>query len=213
VRWGLVFLPLYGLLTFFATLTHQPDYNKDFQAYAEYITTTQFLIGHLVGSILGNTLFIFGLLALFTVVYRPRPGLALVALALSIAGVCLILPIFGLAAFAQPAIGDAFLEGNTSVVEIHDQIYGTAALAIGVTGTLLYSIGGILFGMAIWRSGLPKWSGLLYGAATPLISFVGLAIGPAQTLGSLLLIAAGIWIALTVWREGMPGDSDQPASV
>src|SRR6266550_2592883 len=140
-RWGLLLLPLYGLLTLLATLTHQPDYNKDFHAYAEYITTTQFVVGHMVGSILGSTLFIFGLLALFTVVYRPKPALTLVALVLSIAGVCLILPIFGLAAFAQPAIGDAFLEGNTSVVDVHEQIYGATAIATGVTGTLLYSIG------------------------------------------------------------------------
>jgi hypothetical protein len=47
-----------------STLTHQPDYRTDFHAYAEYVTTTSFLVSHLVGSILGTAIGIFGVLAL-----------------------------------------------------------------------------------------------------------------------------------------------------
>jgi hypothetical protein len=59
-RLGVVTLPVYGLLVFLSTLTHQPDYRTDFHTYAEYVTTTSFLVSHLVGSILGTTIGIFG---------------------------------------------------------------------------------------------------------------------------------------------------------
>ena len=47
---------MYGLLVLLSTLSHQPDYRTDFLAYAEYVTTTGFLVSHLVGSILGTTI-------------------------------------------------------------------------------------------------------------------------------------------------------------
>jgi len=64
IRIGLLALPIYGLLTFWGTLTHQPDPNADFEAYARYISTTYYLINHLVGSIGGTILAIFGAVAL-----------------------------------------------------------------------------------------------------------------------------------------------------
>ena len=36
IRFGLLALPVYGLLTFWGTLTHQLDMNADFAAYARY---------------------------------------------------------------------------------------------------------------------------------------------------------------------------------
>ena len=41
-RIGLWLIPLYGALLALGTITHQPDYDTDFQAYAEYITTDRF---------------------------------------------------------------------------------------------------------------------------------------------------------------------------
>jgi hypothetical protein len=56
IRIGLWALPLYGLLILWTTFTHQPDLNTDFGAYARYVSTTNYLIDHLFGSILGVTL-------------------------------------------------------------------------------------------------------------------------------------------------------------
>ncbi len=59
VRWiraGVLALPVYGLLTFFGTLTHQPDPETDIEAYMRYVTTTRYLVGHLVASIGGTNL-------------------------------------------------------------------------------------------------------------------------------------------------------------
>ena len=64
VRTGLLALPLYGLLTLWTTFIHQPNPNTNFEAYARYVSTTNYLVDHLFGSILGVTLAIFGAVAL-----------------------------------------------------------------------------------------------------------------------------------------------------
>src|SRR3712207_7401315 len=54
--------------------------------------------------------------------------------------------------------------------------------------TLFRSVGAILLGVAVWRSGtLPKWAGALYAPSGLLIAS-GVAIGEAQTLGSALIV-------------------------
>ena len=62
--------------------------------------------------------------------------------------------------------------------------------------------GPALLGVALWRSGtLPRWTGVLYAVAVPLIAVVGLAVGVAQPVGAVLLIVSGAWIARTVWAR------------
>jgi len=70
-----------------------------------------------------------------------------------------------------------------------------------IPGLLLYLVGAILVGVAIWRSRtLPKWAGLLY-APTGLLIASGVAIGAAQTAGSALLRVAGGRIAWSLMRQ------------
>ena len=158
IRLGLLALPVYALLTFAATLTHQPDPSGDFGAYAAYISTTQFLAGHLIGSIVGSVLALLGVIALAAYLLRDgASNLVMVALVASVAGNALILPLFGVAAFASPAIGRAYLAGLTDVIGINDAIYGTPLIVTGLLGGLCYSAGTILFGVAIGRSAdLPR---------------------------------------------------------
>ncbi|MDQ3889729.1 MAG: hypothetical protein M3312_04150 [Actinomycetota bacterium] len=197
---GLAALAGYGLLTFLGTLSHQPDYQTHFREYAGYVTTTSFLLSHLVASIVGTTLAILGVIALSALVARPAPRLALAGLVLSVVGLAFILTVIGAAAFAQPAIGDAYLAGQKAAAErINDGVYGTATFAIALPGVLAYSLGAILLGIAIWRSpSLPPWAGVLYGASAPLIAIFGLAIGIAQTIGAALLVVAVAWIGWSV---------------
>ncbi len=61
IRAGLLALPVYGLLTFWTTFTHEPDRQNQVEAYARYISTSTYLAQHLLGSILGTILAIFGL--------------------------------------------------------------------------------------------------------------------------------------------------------
>src|SRR5215207_11756516 len=64
IRIGVWALPVYGVLNFWATFTHEPDRQTQVEAYARYISTTSYLTQHLLGSILGTILAIFGVIAL-----------------------------------------------------------------------------------------------------------------------------------------------------
>lgn len=203
IRVGVWALPIYGLLTFWGTLTHQPDPNTDFEAYARYISTTYYLVDHLIGSILGITLGILGAIALGAYLANGRAGrTALTAMILSVAGSCFILAIFGFATFVSPAIGRAYLAGQQNVVEVNQDILGLPLILTALIGGLLYSVGAILFGIAIWRSEtLPRWAGVLYAPTGLLISIIGLGIGQAQTLGAVLLVAGSGWISWSVLQR------------
>src|SRR5438132_578229 len=94
-RWGLWALPVWTVLLFRGTVTHQPDPRTDFAGFARYVTTTKFLLSHLVASILGAAIGMLGLLALLTfLALRVRSRLAAVGLALAVLGNVLITAIF-----------------------------------------------------------------------------------------------------------------------
>jgi hypothetical protein len=197
IRRGLWALPLYGVLTLFGTWTHQPDPTADFQGYAEYITTDIFLVNHLVGSIFGAAVGVLGMVALAAHLAGTRhAGRSAVALVLSTIGLVMIASVFGAAAFAQPAIGEAQLAGQADAEAFNDAVYGTPLVATAAIGTLLYASGSIVFGTALWRTEIfPRWTGVLLGASGPLIALFGLFIGQAQTVGAVLLVLAGVAIA------------------
>ncbi len=118
---------------------------------------------------------------------------------LSVAGHCLVLTIFGFSTIISPVIGRLYLAGQPGTMEVNEAIFSSPAfIFLVVPGLLLYVVGTILFGVAIWRSGtLPKWAGVLY-APTGLLIAAGVQIGWAQTLGSTVLVVAGGWIAWSV---------------
>src|ERR671911_335305 len=203
IRAGLLALPIYGLLTLWATFTHEPDRQNQVEAYARYISTTNYLTQHLLGSILGTILAIFGVIALAAYLASTRVGnLALLAMVLSVAGHCLILTIFGFSTIISPVIGRLYLEGQPGTMEVNDAIFTSPAFVfLVIPGLLFFLVGSILFGVAIWRSGtLPSWAGALF-APTGLLMAAGVQIGAAQTLGSALMVAAGGWIAWSALRQ------------
>ena len=211
IRRGLWALPVFGLLTFLATLTHQPDPSTAFPAWAEYVTTDRFLVSHLLGSILGAAIGILGFVALTAhLAGTPRPGRAVLALVLTILGLTLTAAVFGAAAFAQPAIGDAQLAGQPNAKQLYDAVYDAPLFATAVPGVLLYAAGSAVFGLALWRERrLPRWTAVALGLSGVLISVFGLSIGVAQTLGSALLTAAGVAIAAAAGRR--PAAESAPA--
>jgi hypothetical protein len=199
-RWALGLtwlLPVWGAVTIPATLSQQPDAKTDFAAYADYITTTWFLLGHLVGSIAGTVMGILGIVGLTVILARTRVARsALGAATVAIVGCGLLLPVFGVAAFAQPAIGDAAHAGVAVTQEIDSDIYGSLAIAAGVTAALAFTIGMAWLGVAIVRSGvLPRWSGWLLVAAGLFMGVSGFLIWQLRPIGALCLLVGGLGIA------------------
>jgi hypothetical protein len=207
-------LPVWGAVTIPATLTQQPDADTDFAAYADYVTTTRFLVGHLVGSIGGTLLGILGIVGLAVILARTRVArAALAAATVAIVGSGLLLPVFGVAAFAQPAIGNAAHAGLAGAQQIDSDVYGAVTIAVGVSAAFVFTVGLAWLGITVARSGhFPRWSGWLLSVAGPLIG-LGFLVELAQPIGGLFLLAGGLGIAWLGPRAGhrQPSTPFQPA--
>ena len=185
-------LPAYGVLLAVSTITQQPDYRTDFPAYADYVTTTTFLASHVIASIAGAALGLIGAAALFILTERASPGRAKTGFVLSAFGHAGLLSIFGVAAFAQPAIGDAFLNGDRAAAEaINAAVYDGPLVPVAALSLLVFIAGGILLGMAARRlTGWPRWIGSAFA-----VSITVFAIGLLVEI-PFLQPAAGIGVAV-----------------
>jgi hypothetical protein len=163
IRIGLIALPISGLLTAWATLTPQPNPTTEFEAWSRFVTTTEYLISHLLGTNLGIILLIFGVIALGAYIAKEggRSGrLGLVAMVIIIAANALaLMSAGGWSTFAAPAIGRAYLSGIEDAMRID---VGIDYIVIFMLVIVLAFIGNVLLGIAIWRSGMLQvgWSHL-----------------------------------------------------
>jgi len=210
-RWigiGLLGLPLYGALTFWSSLEGQPDPDTQLEAWARYVTTNGYVIGHLFGSILGLVFLIFGVFALGVYLASSHaPRLGLWAMVITVLGSALFLPLQGIATFSAPEEGQAVLAGLEEFEALPSIFANTVAGLTGLVVILLGFVGHILVGLAVWRSGtLSRWAGALWAGANVLMYLsllYGQTIGPRSTpftvpLGAVVLVISGAWIVLTV---------------
>jgi hypothetical protein len=211
IRTGLVALPLYGLLTFWATLDPQPDQNTNYEAWARFVSTTHYMLTHLLGSGFGTIFAIFGVFALGAYLAKGRAGrVGLVGMVMAVMGYGLFLMIIGDSAFAAPAIGQAYLSGVEEVQQVGSDIADLAKLATYMLFILFLFVGNVLLGVAVWRSGtLPRWAGAIWAASALVLYPLGLAIGltvtgnspPTEPVGGLLVALSGGWMAWSVLRR------------
>jgi len=144
------------------------------------------MLGHLLGSILGLILAIFGTFALGAYLATSRAGhLGLVAMALTVFGSALFLPGMGVSAFAAPEEGQAYLAGIEEFEKLPNIFADTAFAATSLLFVVLLYVGNVLLGVAVWRSGtLPRWAGVFWAAAPVFMYPLGLVyaatIGPAR---------------------------------
>ena len=208
IRAGLFALPVYGLLTAYATLEPQPDQASDPDGWARFVSSNSYLASHIIGNVLGTTLAIFGTFALGAFLATSRaPRLALSGMVLAVAGHILFTVPGAISTFATPAIGTAYLAGNRDVMALEFPPVMTAILALGL---LLAVIGNTILGVAIWRSGtLPRWAGVIWIVGTLIFYVLGAALGmattgaslPTQPVGAALLAISGAWIAWAALRS------------
>ena len=117
VRIGILALPLAGLLALVSVLGsyNEPEPRMDPRAAAQAAASTGYFMSQLA-DILSLAVLIFGVIALTTYLANTRVrGLALGAMGLSIFGIALILSVLGLRAYALPAIGQAYLNGQQTL--------------------------------------------------------------------------------------------------
>jgi hypothetical protein len=218
IRVGLFALPVYGLLIAYSTLKPQPDQVADPEGWARFVSSTSYLVGHVLGNVLGTALVIFGTFALGALLAASRaPRLGLWGMVLSITGYVLFTIPGVISTFATPPIGAAYLAGNRQVMSLE---FSPILTVITLLALLLAVVGNGLLSVAIWRSGiLPRWAGVIWAAATLIFYVLGFAIGmattgaslPTQPIGAALMAIAGAWIAWAGYR--LLGDPSRNADM
>jgi hypothetical protein len=195
-------VPLYALLLSLSTLTHQPSYTTDFPGYARYITTDIFLASHLGASIVGAALGSIGVVgALLLLIRGPAVRTAIAGAALYIVANVLVSSVFGAAAYAQPAIGRAYLGGVNAAVDINADVYGIPLFAMAGTGMLLLMAGGVTLGIAVARTDRSlRWAGITFATSLFLFNAAQFLFSEAQAYLGAVLVLASVAIAIRLPR-------------
>lgn len=199
-RWAaaaLWLLPVHALLLALSTLTHEPDHAEDFEAWSEYVTTDQFLVSHMVASVLGAALGLVGLLGALVLLWQgPRAARALIGVALTVVGNVAYGALFAIAAFAQPAMGRFFLDGDGGMRDFYDEVYAAPLLTTFAIGSLAWLAGAALVGSAVAGTASSlRWPGYVYGGAILLFPITGFTVQVLQPVCGLVAAGAAVVIA------------------
>jgi len=204
---GVWLLPTFGLLLALSTIRQQPPVQSDFEGYARFVTTGEFLLSHLVASIGGAALAILGVCSVFVLLAGGRfRRAALVGTIITVIAQVYLASAFGSAAFVQPGIGRAYLRGETAAAQTlnADTAYGPAFMATAGFAVLLWLIGTVFLVVALIRiSPRLRVAGILYTLSAPLFIWSGQVdlIPLQQALAGLLLTVAAVIIALRLPKE------------
>jgi hypothetical protein len=196
-------LPVWAAMLFLGTLTHQPDPQTAFGDFAAYVTTNQFLASHLINSILGAAIGSIGVIGLMLYLQDSNAaGKALTGMVATVAANTLTSSIFGVAAFAQPAMGRAFLAGQENALEFYNNVYAAPLFITALVSLLLFIVGGVFTGMAIasydrW----PRWTGWVYAATTVGFVLSNFLLPVGQSVTTALLFVATVVVAWSASRE------------
>jgi len=200
-RLGLWALPVWAALLSITTLKEQPSWQTEPTQWSRFVTTPEFLASHLVGSILGAAIGALGMVALGAVL--ARRGHSAIGLATMVTGVVanvLTASGFGVAAFAQPALGRNYLaHPNAQAYQlIKTAANGGPLFAMIITAGLLLIASAVIAGVGVARTRpLPRTAGI--GFAVTMALFVLLQTvdtGPWQAIAGALMTAFTVWIAV-----------------
>lgn len=134
--------------------------------------------------------------------------LAFVALVVTVGCLGMFLPLLGYAAYIVPAVGSLAQQGHPEMIQVMDQTFREPFILIPFFGFIVWSVGIILLGIAIWRSGhLWKWSGLLFVLSA--VTSVPLDIEVLSLASSILLGLAQLTVGVALFRA-VRGETSTP---
>jgi len=205
-RVGLWALPVYAATLFFGTLTHQPPPQTDLAGWSRYVTTDEFLLSHIVFSILGAAVGAIGAVALGAVlIERGSARLGIAGLLTGVSANVIGSSIFGIAAFAQPAIGRLYLSGLTETAQevYYDAAQGAPLLVVAGVFLVLIVTSFIVFGVGFARLHLmPRLPGIGYAVSGPLFAVIGFALDNwIQSVAAVLMTASAAWMVIALRRS------------
>ena len=208
IRFGMLALPLAGSLALAGLYSAFKLGSGGILATGDNraIVSTGYFASVFLGDVLALTVLIFGIVALYAYLAETaQRTLALGATVSTLVGISLMLSRLGVFAYAVPALSASFLDGDPESITILDHVFAGPLGLVEIASDLLYSAGFVLFGAAIWRSGvLPRLAGVLVAVHAPLITGPAPVAGAAA--GALLALLGGGWIALSAIRGGPGSD-------
>ena len=207
-RHGLWALPVWAVLLFVSTLSHQPNPKTDLAGWSRYVTTPEFLASHLVASILGAAIGALGLVALGAMLTgRGRPRAGLWVMVTGVFANVVFAAGFGIAALAQPAIGRDYLAGHTAQASmlVKTVVNGEWMNVTAITGGALLIASAAIAGVAVARTGsLPRAAGIGFAISVVLFAIGAIPDNFLQSIAGVLMIASTAWIAAAAGRRGAP---------
>jgi hypothetical protein len=214
VRLGILALPISGLLGLVALIGRYgtPNASADPKAAAQTAASFSFFAIQFLGNVVGLTLLIFGVFALTVYLSNTRARrFAVAAMIFTILGIAPVLSALGVTTYALPVLGQAYLNGQQDVLTIINDIFNNPLAIIFYFVFLCYAVGFVLFGVAIWRSGvLRKGAAISLGIHAPLVSsFIRPEPSIGVIIGAVMFILGGTLITLDVFR-GTPTESPPP---
>jgi hypothetical protein len=215
-RLGLWALPVWAALLSLSTLKEQPHWQTHPAEWSRFVTTPEFLASHLIASILGAAAGVIGLVALAVFLAgRGRPRAAAWGLVTGVVANTLLTAVFGIAAFAQPAIGREYLAGHTTQARsmYYAAAQGSWLVVTAFTGAALLAASLVIFGVAVARTRpLPRLAGIGLAVGGPLFAIIGAALDNfIESIGSAILIACTVWIATAARRTDSAEATSSPA--
>jgi hypothetical protein len=200
---GAIALILAGLMLaptgFF--MRHVPTASARNLEFATGANSTTWRVGMALAG-LSLALLILGTFALYVHLSQTtEEGLALAGLIITVGLVALMLPVSGFAAYVVPAVGSLVDRGQPEMVEVMNQTFKEPFMVIPFFAGILWNVGSILLGVAIWREGtLEPLGGILYIAYGVLGIPAFLGVKTFQVVAPLVGGAAQVAVGLSLLR-------------
>jgi len=200
-RRGIYALPVAGVLTavpWIFLLGHPSPKNPE--GYARSVTTTVNAVGGYL-YLAGLICLLFGLLSLYGYLARTRASSwAAAGMIVSVVGIALALPVFGILGLADAVLADVYLAGHKDVsaamLLLSGGSFSNRINSYFGVFVFVCLVGAIAYAVAVWKSGsLPKWAGVLVAAGFVL----SMTLSPfVAWVGAACLVIGGAWLARRV---------------
>jgi len=173
----------------------------DMTEWANSVASGNYLIAQYL-YILAYVVPFFGFWALYMyLAQRQKEPLAFWGLMGTLLGTGLPLTTMGVIAYVSPVFGRLYLQGDTQLPQLINEIAMGSSMVMGMPGAFLYVGGCLAFGIAIWQSGtINKWAGVALALHGLFIAF-GFGMPPVLILSWALLIVGGILFIFGVQND------------
>jgi hypothetical protein len=173
-----------------------PAHNREFALAANHVS---YRFGWSL-QVYAMTFVILGMFALYAAIADTQGRRWAVAdLVLTVCRAGFLLPGTGFATLVMPAAGISISQGHEEdVLRLLEQVFQEPAWIPVFLGGILYNIGQIVMGVAVWRSGaMPRWVAVLLAAAGVIGLPAFLDVPQFQRVAPV--VSAAAFLALATW--------------